>query len=532
MEYRHFSHNHGLVYHQVVQGSEIHCSGCKSAGSGNVYVCWQCNYFLHEHCFRSERSLKHPSHPLHPLTLMPFPTYASGSFSCDSCSLAGDGFSYSCSECEIDIHVHCALNIPITNPNPHSFHSPVPNPNPNPNPAQNYNPNIYPPPIQSNAYPTYPPQNTVYPPNPAQNYNPNIYPPPIQSNAYPTYPPQNTGYPPNPNNPYPNFTPSNAITPPIPIPQSPAYPPNQNNNPIPADPQPNIVPSYNYVPPPANPDTTVPPYKSCSELPKELQHNANPVRSHPAHTHALSLSEIVKPIEEEYSDEKTCSGCEQKLTAGEEAYTCPERDCEFSLHKSCFDLPEELQRNSHHDHKLNLLLEPPYYSIYYECSACDEKIKGFSFRCDECTRFRLHVKCAFLPETVDSKAHEHTLVVRHDTPQPADRSGVTCEVCERRIMEEYWSYFCKDCNFVTDLQCAFTADAPPVKKEEEKEEEEEEEEKEEEKEEETEEYPEGTTDAEKLMIATINAQNRMAMIQLQLQLSKNNSIAMANMFRY
>ncbi|KAL8062154.1 hypothetical protein ABFX02_02G128400 [Erythranthe guttata] len=350
----------------------------------------------------------------------------------------------------------------------------------------------------------------------AHNYNPNIYPPPIQSNAYPTCPPQNTGYtyPPNPNNPYPNFTPPNAITPPIPIP----------------DPQPNIVPSYNYVPPPANPDATVPPYKPCSELPKELQHNSQPLRSHPAHTHALSLSEIAKPTEDEYSNEKTCSGCEQKFTAGEEAYTCPERDCEFSLHKSCFDLPEELQRNSHHDHKLNLLLEPPYYSIYYECSACGEEIKGFSFRCDECTRFRLHVKCAFLPETVDSKAHEHTLVVRHDTPQPADRSGVMCEVCERGIEEECWSYFCKDCNFVTDLQCAFTADAPPVKKEEKEEEEEEEEE--EEKEEETEEYPEGTTEAEKLMIATINAQNRMAMIQLRLQLAKNNSYAVANMFRY
>ncbi|EYU27142.1 hypothetical protein MIMGU_mgv1a026726mg, partial [Erythranthe guttata] len=104
MEFMHFSHNHGLVYHQAIQGYEFHCSGCKSAGSGDVYVCWQCNYFLHEHCFRSERSLKHPYHPLHPLTLMPSPTYPSGSFSCNSCSLDGDGFSYSCSECEFDIH--------------------------------------------------------------------------------------------------------------------------------------------------------------------------------------------------------------------------------------------------------------------------------------------------------------------------------------------------------------------------------------------------------------------------------------------
>ncbi|KAL9175680.1 hypothetical protein ABFS82_02G127500 [Erythranthe guttata] len=429
MESRHFSHKHGMVFHQVVQGSEIHCSGCKSAGSGNVYVCWQCNYFLHEHCFRSERSLKHPSHHLHPLTLMPFPTYPSGSFSCNSCNLDGDGFSYSCSECEFDIHVHCALNIPITNPNPHLFHSPVPNPNPNSNPAQNYNPNIYPPPIQSNAYPTYPPQNTVYPPNP--------------------------------NSPYPNFTPPNPITPPIPITQNPAYPPNQNNNPIPADPQPNIVPPYNYVPPPANPDAdplpppqpTVPTDKSSSELPKELQH-----KSHP-------------------------------------------------------------------NHKLTLLSEPPEYSLYYNCNACGELIDDFSFACGECdNNFRLHVKCAFLPETVDSKAHEHTLAVRHDTPKPTDGrfygSVVMCDVCESGITEGYWSYFCKDCNFVTDLQCAFTADGPPAKEEEKNEEED------------AYEFPEGATDAEKLMIMNIKAQNQMALLQFQLQMSKNNATFMANMFRY
>ncbi|KAL0464371.1 UNVERIFIED_CONTAM: hypothetical protein Slati_0324700 [Sesamum latifolium] len=108
MEFKHFSHNHGLVFHQLPQGSEIHCSGCKSPGLGNVYVCWQCSYFLHEQCFRAARSLKHPSHPLHPLTLVPFPTYPSASFFCNSCNHAGYGFSYSCSECEFDIHVHCA----------------------------------------------------------------------------------------------------------------------------------------------------------------------------------------------------------------------------------------------------------------------------------------------------------------------------------------------------------------------------------------------------------------------------------------
>ncbi|KAK4416166.1 hypothetical protein Salat_2724000 [Sesamum alatum] len=153
MEFKHFSHIHGLVFHQTPQGSEIHCSGCKSpavASSANVYVCWKCNYFLHEQCFRATRSLTHPSHPLHPLTLVPYPTYPSTSFFCNSCNLVGNGFCYCCSECEFDVHVHCAhhmsaANVSTTHPNTSvAVHNNFPQP-------QNH---VYPP-VQNNTFPNY-----------------------------------------------------------------------------------------------------------------------------------------------------------------------------------------------------------------------------------------------------------------------------------------------------------------------------------------------------------------------------------------
>ncbi|KAG8391326.1 hypothetical protein BUALT_Bualt01G0176200 [Buddleja alternifolia] len=200
MEFKHFSHNHGLIFHQMPQGSEIHCSGCKYPGLKNAYVCWQCKYFLHEQCFRATRSLKHSSHPLHPLTLAPFPTYSSGSFFCNTCSLEGNGFSYSCSECEFDIHVHCAQS-----PDAH---------NSNPRPQ---NP-IYPSHIRNNAFSTYPPHDTTIP-NDVQSY------PPPQ--------PQVTSFHPNPNNPFPNLSPPNTTIPNqtqnYAIPRTNTYPPNQNN---------------------------------------------------------------------------------------------------------------------------------------------------------------------------------------------------------------------------------------------------------------------------------------------------------------
>ncbi|KAK9051597.1 hypothetical protein SSX86_028224 [Deinandra increscens subsp. villosa] len=108
--YKHFSHFHNLVMHQMPEGVVVSCSGCHSSATRTVYVCWQCNFFLHDRCFRAARSLKHPSHPPHPLTLIPYPTYPSSSFYCNSCRIMGTGFSYSCADCEFDLHVHCAYS--------------------------------------------------------------------------------------------------------------------------------------------------------------------------------------------------------------------------------------------------------------------------------------------------------------------------------------------------------------------------------------------------------------------------------------
>lgn len=105
MENKHFSHSHGLIYHQMPQDIEIQCSGCKSysTSGGAVYVCWQCSYFLHDQCYRATRSMKHSSHPSHPLTLVPFPTYPSNSFYCNHCNFIGTGFSYCCSDFRVRV---------------------------------------------------------------------------------------------------------------------------------------------------------------------------------------------------------------------------------------------------------------------------------------------------------------------------------------------------------------------------------------------------------------------------------------------
>lgn len=108
--FKHFSHAHSLAMHQAHEGAKMACTGCHSLVIGTMFVCQQCNFVLHEQCFRATRSLKHPSHPSHPLTLVPYPTYPSNSFYCNFCKLTGTGLSYSCSDCEFDLHVHCAYS--------------------------------------------------------------------------------------------------------------------------------------------------------------------------------------------------------------------------------------------------------------------------------------------------------------------------------------------------------------------------------------------------------------------------------------
>lgn len=109
MEYKHFSHQHNLNIHKVQAGQQLACSGCDGPCYHSVHACWQCNFFLHDHCANANRYVKHPSHGSHPLTLLPRPTYCSGTFLCNACGLAGNSFTYCCAPCEVDLHVHCAF---------------------------------------------------------------------------------------------------------------------------------------------------------------------------------------------------------------------------------------------------------------------------------------------------------------------------------------------------------------------------------------------------------------------------------------
>ncbi|KAL7234080.1 hypothetical protein ACSBR1_017640 [Camellia fascicularis] len=560
MEFKHFSHPHGLCFRQVPdQVPETQCAGCNTPASGSVYTCRQCNNFnLHEQCFQATRSLNHPSHPSHPLSLFPYPTYPSSSFFCNSCNLAGTGFSFSCSTCEFDLHVHCAY-MPVP-PSPYpSF--PIPNPS-FPQESPSFSPPQY----------VYRPENTTHESVsincPNQQYN--------LANQHYSFPHETTDFSPRcayrpettathesfvngPNPIPPQYTSPNealsSLNAPMGLANQPAHAPyaGANQQYSFSHETPSFNPQYAYMPETSttthesvinnrpNPQYTASnqalsstanqrthaPYavenqqapvvngpKPQYSQPNEALHNSSaqtglanegksradpPNQTHPrnvkhfSHHHALHLSKVQ---EEDYSH---CSVCDQCLSGS--AYSCTKQRCNFDIHKSCFELPQEIHHKSHPKHALTLLSSPPYKEYNeFTCNACREIGTGFTYHCKDC-KFDLHVKCATLLETVKREDHEHLLTLLYSSPYKKSEEDSAkdlifyCDVCQFSVDDSCWVYYCQVCDYGTDLHCV-TAEKRP-------------------EEEETKEYS-----AEE---AVAKAQQHMQLLQIQMEMSKQNA---------
>lgn len=228
------------------------------------------------------------------------------------------------------------------------------------------------------------------------------------------------------------------------------------------------------------------------------------------HSHGLKLTAG------DESGDQICSVCELELSAAAIAYSCTKRDCDFILHQSCSELPKKFHHKSDPGHTFSLLSSPPEHSLYYNCDACGDLIGAFGFQCDECDH-RMHVKCALLPESVECKAHDHDLELYYTTSK-ANVEGCTfywCDVCNDGVTEGYWSYYCKQCDFATHLECAASAEAVAEKEEEEEEEEKDEDE-------------EGLPAEVQLERARMRMEQQRINLEFQMEMSRQNAAFMTS----
>ncbi|XP_023741906.3 uncharacterized protein LOC111889988 [Lactuca sativa] len=154
------------------------------------------------------------------------------------------------------------------------------------------------------------------------------------------------------------------------------------------------------------------------------------VAHHGNNTHGIFSSD---PIE-------VCHGCVRPLSLP--YYSCKDR-CSFSLHKYCAELPLKLQYPLHPDHSL-VLINAAGHGIKYKCIGCFSYGNMYLYICEIC-EFYLDVNCAFLPQTIKHKSHNHPLIQVID-PEPL------CSACTKYF--EGISYACKPCDFILDMYCA------------------------------------------------------------------------------
>ncbi|XVF00940.1 hypothetical protein REPUB_Repub04eG0045500 [Reevesia pubescens] len=148
------------------------------------------------------------------------------------------------------------------------------------------------------------------------------------------------------------------------------------------------------------------------------------------------------------------SGCGPDLSGP--AYRCSKSNCEFILHKSCFNLERVIEHLSHPDHPLTLLSIPPknYIGKAFICNACYDTGTSFDYHCASCN-FDLHVGCANLPKKMKHADHQHPLTLYYSSSCNRGIKIFICDVCDEIVPKRHWVYYCAKCDYGTHLSCTY-----------------------------------------------------------------------------
>jgi hypothetical protein len=211
---------------------------------------------------------------------------------------------------------------------------------------------------------------------------------------------------------------------------------------------------------------------------------------------------FVEELQNDGANEFVCSGCEESIWGP--AYKCSQY-CNFFIHKSCAELPREIQHPLHPNHTLVLevpsrpkLCEACYRScercFFYHCNTCDfdglhiECASGWrtkpedchqhefvtvfqqiQFTCELCGEDRnsfaqvcricqllAHTPCTEMPRTIKIIADRHWLNLVYSLGQVMKEQDdcVLCNLCGKKLNLKYAAYYCRQCDFVAHLECA------------------------------------------------------------------------------
>ncbi|GLU00054.1 hypothetical protein SLE2022_174480 [Rubroshorea leprosula] len=222
---------------------------------------------------------------------------------------------------------------------------------------------------------------------------------------------------------------------------------------------------------------------------------------HFIHEHELVLDneEIVTN-----GDKKCCDGCVLPILTA--AYSCPQAECNFSLHKACAQIGEEKPHWAYQDplrvsmgcifrckcckydcsgfccsvNRYSVCLrcsEIPFISTHEahaqhslfcdrehkgQCSGCSKRVSYYGgYKCtlaeeEENCKFALDYRCMTRPLTAEHRFHHHPLKLTYEDPYKDDDGDPfqhMCEICEDRRDPKQWFYRCDECDFDAHPDC-------------------------------------------------------------------------------
>ncbi|CAK7331767.1 unnamed protein product [Dovyalis caffra] len=181
----------------------------------------------------------------------------------------------------------------------------------------------------------------------------------------------------------------------------------------------------------------------------KLPAQPEPAIQHFSHPHPLQLSN--------YQPQQTlcpasCSGCKLKVSGW--IYTCTQ--CNYFLHVSCSQMPQQITHPFHQYHVLSLLSTPIYPGGLFNCYACGKQGNGFSYHCGNCN-IDIHTTCATMPLLFTHQSHHHQLNLTFSVPYP--NQSFSCDVCHNFGCKQ-WLYRCNLCGFDAHLDCATAQPTP------------------------------------------------------------------------
>ncbi|KAL8149371.1 uncharacterized protein LOC141708713 [Apium graveolens] len=185
-------------------------------------------------------------------------------------------------------------------------------------------------------------------------------------------------------------------------------------------------------------------HRSCVELP--------PIMEYPGFQKRLLFLDS-RPLMPEGRHPLTCNIC--NLRWDWFIYCSPGQEFNVCIKCAMFQLQSlEDRKFDHPAHSQHRLTLQPHLASF-GCDACKhEKIKDLFYVCTKCP-FWMHKNCADAPASFQIKFHpQHPLVLSYSLPQLYQKFDQYCRLCNKKLNQLHWLYFCPKCRFFAHFDCA------------------------------------------------------------------------------